>query len=171
MPMSVDMVEDQSRRAKGGELGGHLPRDLPASLRSDREPERHADDVVPQCALCIDQFGELRRRQVRSPVHQDEVEADAQARHPPGQANRMPGSRPGYHEACGAEDACAMRELDRLVHLLGEAEIVGRQNQPVQCRAPRRWRNITNGISFTLLIRGTGRSRDPTKADMSAPAK
>ena len=50
----------------------------------------------------------------------------------PGKANRMPGSRPGYHEACGAQDAFTMRELDRLVHLLGEAEIVGRQNQPVQ---------------------------------------
>jgi hypothetical protein len=44
----------------------------------------------------------------------------------------MPSSRPGHHQACCAQDAFTMRELDRLVHLLGKAEIVGGQNQPVQ---------------------------------------
>ena len=133
MPVSVDMVEDQSGLAKGGELRGHFPRHLPASPRPEHEPKRHADEVVRQPALRIDQSGQLRRRQGRSSIHQDEVQADAQARHAPGKANRMPGSRPGYHEAGGAEHTLAMGELDRLVHLLGQAEIVGGQNQPIQC--------------------------------------
>jgi hypothetical protein len=133
MPVSVDMIQGQSGIAKGGELRGHFPRDLKANPRLENELERYADEVVPQGALNIDQFGQLCRRQCRSSVYQDEVQADAEVWHPSGEANRMPSRRPGYHEASGAQDALTMRELDRLVHLLREAEIVGGQNQPVQC--------------------------------------
>src|SRR5262249_35227110 len=82
----------------------------------------------------VDQSRQLGRRQGWRSVHQDEVEPDAEARHPAREPQRLSSGRPCNHETRGAENTVAMRELDRLVYFLREAEIVSGENQAVQRR-------------------------------------
>jgi hypothetical protein len=61
------------------------------------------------------------------------MQPDLKARQPARQLNRSRRRRRSDHQARRGEDAFDMRALDRLVDLVGEAEIVGRENQIFQC--------------------------------------
>jgi hypothetical protein len=51
------------------------------------------------------------------------------------------------HQARGGQNAFDMRALDRLIDLVGETEVVGRDDQifqcAVSCRSRKKWKNST----------------------------
>ena len=86
------------------------------------------------------------------------MQAGAKLRQPPGAAHSVGRRRPRHHQACRGQNAVAMRDLDGLVDLKGEAEIVGRDDQTPQSAASRRsfrnWKNSTPSRSRRFIICG-----------------
>src|ERR1700728_1428138 len=68
------------------------------------------------------------------------MQPDSEPRQATGQLHSLGRCRLSDHQACGSEDAFDMRALDRLVDLVGETEVVGRDDQIFQCAVSRRSR-------------------------------
>jgi len=68
------------------------------------------------------------------------MQADPQPRQPPRTRDRVPGGGACHHQACGGEDAALMRDLDGVVDLGREPEIVGGDDELLQCAGSPRWR-------------------------------
>ena len=121
-------------------------------------------DPVPTAGggLCCNTFWAQAGR-----FDQREMQSDAQARHPAGAGHGVRCGWGGYHEARRREDALAVGTLNRLVDLEGEAEIVGRHDEPLifslchalsEDAAPRRslrnWKNSTPSRSLRFIMSG-----------------
>jgi hypothetical protein len=61
------------------------------------------------------------------------VQADAERRQTARTLNGVGGRCAVYHQACRRQDAARMRELDRRVDLWRDAEIIGGDDQRLQC--------------------------------------
>ena len=154
-----DVVELETRRAEGVELSANLRPHLPAHMgkkKHRRAGERH---IRAKPAACIDQIRDRRPRQHRLGLDQRQMQPDRKPRQPARQLNRSGHRRRSDHQARRGEDAFDVRALNGLIDLVGEAEIVRRDDQIFQCAvscrsrkkrknsAPsRRRRFITSGL-------------------------
>ena len=86
------------------------------------------------------------------------MQPDAQARHAPRARHCVGRGGRADHQAGGAQNAVPMGLLDGLVHFGREAEIIGRDDQPLQTIASSRWRrnwkNSTPSRSRRFIISG-----------------
>jgi hypothetical protein len=93
--------------------------------------------------LRVDQIRNASRRQHRRAIDEHEVQTDAKRRQTARASDRIASRRAAHHQACRREDAVRVRELDAFVDLRCQAEIIGRDDQPLvvpQCAASRRSR-------------------------------
>src|SRR5258706_5066215 len=85
------------------------------------------------------------------------MQADAQRGHPAGSRNRVARRRRADHQACSRKNAAEMRRFHRVVDFLGGAEIVSRDDQPLQAasfRVLRKWKNSTPSRRRRFIISG-----------------
>src|SRR5215470_15196789 len=68
------------------------------------------------------------------------MQADAQPCQTPGACDRVVRGGASDHEACSGQNAVLMRRLDSLVDLAREPEIVGGDDEMLQCAGSPRWR-------------------------------
>ncbi len=167
----VGVVERQAGRGEGRELGADLGRELPADARPEEVAQAQAELVGreparPRPTRC----GDFAGRQHGRAFDDDEMQADAQARHRAGAAHRVGGGGAGDHQAGWREHAVAVGALDRLVDRLRQAEIVGGEDDaiagpplPVDGRSARRqaarrsrrnWKNSTPSRRRRFIICG-----------------
>ena len=119
-----------------GEAGRRESRELRADFRGELRPDARAEEVIqPQPDLVggkpasvIDEIRNARSRQHGRTLDDHEMQADAQGWQRAGAAHRILSGRPRHHQARGGQHALAMRALHPLVDRLGEAEIVGGQD-------------------------------------------
>ncbi len=91
------------------------------------------DSVPSRATRILDLVG----RQNGFALDQNKMQAEAEVGHAAGERQRVFGRRTGDHQIGGAEDAFAVRRLDGVIHLFGEAKVVGGDDQPIQRSAPR----------------------------------
>ncbi len=115
----------------------------------------------------VHQSRDRRGGQHGSTLNEDEMQAHAQAREPPGSAHRVTHRGTCDHQAGGGEDSVAVRAFNGLVDGLGKAEIVGGDNgaagHAALLRSRRKWKNSTPSRSRRFIICGL-RTISPTIA-------
>ena len=98
-------------------------------------------------------------------VAEHEMQTDAQRRQAARTRHGVGGRSAAHHQARGGQDAARMRELDGFVHLGRQAEIVGRDDQRLQCavsrRSRRNWKNSIPSRNRRRIISGL-RTISPT---------
>ena len=130
--VSIDVVECKA----GCMVGAKLRFDLRQQLRANRRPHTYVEPeprhVRAQTPGCVDEIGQLFRRQRRRALDQDNVQADAQHRKAARKLNRVRSRGTGDHQACRREDSVLMRQLDGSVDFGREPEIVSRDDKVFQ---------------------------------------
>ena len=127
------MVERQSRRPVGLELGGNFRLDLPPQRGTEGNLRAVAGEVVAEASVAVEQLGNLRAVRDRIAIDEDEVQPDAERRQGPRARHRIGRRRSADHEARRTQDTAPVRRLDGGVYRLAEPEIVCCDDQPVQC--------------------------------------
>ena len=148
MLVGIDVIERQARRRESLKLGFDLPRQLPAHLRQEEYGRAGAHHIGAKKAVGVDQIGNGGGRQRGPSFHQHQMQADAQAGHRLGAADRVGRCRSRHHQARGSEDTFLVGAFDRVVDLECGAEIVRGDNQLFQetimsSRVCRNWKNST----------------------------
>ncbi len=135
VPVTVDVIEGQARFAPGLELGAHLAAGLLAAGAG--QGDAHAGEERPcrQVPIAVDQGGDLARWGGARGVEQGQVQTDTQGRHGLGAADGVGGAQARHHQAGAGEDALAVALLDRFIDFVGEAEVVGGDDQAAISRA------------------------------------
>jgi hypothetical protein len=140
MLVSVDVVKRQSCGAEGLELGADLRQHLSSHTRQKKYRGACSRHIRPEPPAPIDQIRYRVSRQDGPSVYQREMEPYRQPREP---ARHLDGSgrrRPCDHQAGRGEQAFVMRDFNGPVDLVGEAEIIRRDNKIFQCAISRRSR-------------------------------
>jgi hypothetical protein len=132
MLVRIDMVERQSARAIGFELGLDFRGDLPPHRCTQKDVHRESDHVAAEVPAPVDEVRQLLRRQRRPALDQHEMQADVQSRQSPRAGDGVLRRGTGDHQAGSGEDAALMRDFDRFIHLAGKAEVVGRDDDTLQ---------------------------------------
>ena len=153
-----DMIELEAGRAERLELSADFRPHLPAHMgqkKHGRAGERH---IRPKPAATVHEIRDRRRRQHRIGVDQRQMQPDSKPRqatrelHGPGRRRRS------NHQARCGENTFNMRALDRLVDLVGETEIIGRDDQifqcAVSCRSRKKRKNSTPSRSRRFMTSG-----------------
>ena len=142
-----DVIELEARRAERLELGAHFRPHLPVDMGQEKHRRAGARHICPQPPARVDEIGHGRGRKHRLRVGERKMEPDGELRQAPRDFDSPSRRRRAHHQARGSENALEMRALDRLVDLVGEAEVVGRDNQifqcAVSCRSRRKRKNST----------------------------
>ena len=136
----VDVVERQTGRLEGTKLRLDFRRQLPAHARAQEHAHARARDVAAQAPPGVDQVRYALRRQQRRAIDEYQVQADVERRQAARARHRVGCCRSRHHQACRRQDALRVRELDAFVDLHRQAEIVGRDDERLQCAASRRSR-------------------------------
>ena len=129
MLVRVDVIERQARGLEGAELGPDLALELRACARQQEVAHAVEEQPVAKAAVRVHQRRNVCRRQQRRAIGQHQVQPHAQPRQLARAPHRVRGGRGAHHEACRLQGTGAARVLDRLVHGLVQAEIIGGQNQ------------------------------------------
>ena len=140
MPVSVHVIELKPGRAEGLELGADLRQHLPAD--SGQEEYRRADPrhVGPQSSMSVDKVGCGGGRQNGQRVDKGEMQSDREPGQPARCFDGARRRRRSDHQARSCEHAFDVGDLDRAVHFVGEAKIVGGEDQISHCAVARRSR-------------------------------
>jgi hypothetical protein len=158
MLVGIDVIERDPAGAKRFELRLDLGADLAPHRAPCRDGEAESRHVGAKASPRIDKIGHTLGRQFRQAFDQHDMQADAQSRQPPGARDRVLRGGTCDHEACGGEDAVLMRRLDGLIDLGSEPEIVGGDDELLQCAGSPRWRrkrkNSTPSRSRRFIISG-----------------
>ena len=125
MLMRVRVGEGQAGGGEGGELCADLGGELATDARARSVVDAEAELARRELPLCVDEAGDLGRRQHGSAFDHDEMEPDAQVGHGARAAYSIGSRGARHHQTGGVQDARTVRAFDRLVDGLGKAEIVG----------------------------------------------
>ena len=140
MPVCVHVIELKPGRAEGLELGADLRQHLPADSGQERYRRADPRHVGPQSSMSVDKVRCGGGRQNGQRIDKGEMQSDRE----PGQAARhFHGARRrrrSDHQARSREHAFDVGDLDRAVHFVGEAKIVGGDDQIFHCAVARRSR-------------------------------
>ena len=180
MVVRIDVIE----RETGGAIGRELGLDLGADLPTHRAPEEDVDPgpyhVRAQRSGTVHQIRNTLAGQGWCTVDQHQMQSDAQPRHAVRACHGVGGGGRTDHQAGRGQDAVSMRLLDRLVDLGRQPEIVGGDDQRLQCaisrRSRRNWKNSTPSRRRRFIICGL-RTISPTieailpRAEVEAPVE
>ena len=158
MLVRVDVIELETRRAECLELGTDLRPHLPLHMGQKEHRRAGASHIRAKAPARVDEVRHGGSRQNRPRVGQREVQPDSEpwqaARHLHSAGRR----RRSDHQARRGEDSFDMRALDRLVDFVGEAEVVGGDDQvfqcAVSCRSRRKRKNSTPSRSRRFITSG-----------------
>jgi hypothetical protein len=142
-----DVVERETCRSEGLELSSHFRPHLSLHMRQEEHLGAETRHVRPKSAARIDEIGQVSRRQDRRSVDQRQMQSDRKLRQTPGHLDG-PGRRwSADHQARRCQYPVNVSALDGLVDCVGEAEVVGRDDQifqcAVSCRSRRNRKNST----------------------------
>jgi hypothetical protein len=133
MMVGIDVVERQTGCPKGRELRLDFRRKLRSHLGAQDDVKPEPEHIRAQLAPCIDKVRYSLPRQHRPAIDEHEVQADAKRRQTARTFDGVVDRRTAYHQACRRQDSARMRKLDRCVDLWRDAEIIGRDDQRLQC--------------------------------------
>ena len=136
----IDMVERQTGRLEGFELCLDFRGELPARAGSDEDVDARPHQIASQSPMAVDEIRDAFGRQHRPSVDEHQVQPNTKRRQTTRACQRVVDSSASHHQACRREDARCVRELDAFVDLRRQAEIVGRDDQRLQCATSRRSR-------------------------------
>lgn len=112
----------------------------------------------PEPAGCIDEIGNAIGRQHGRALDEDEMQAYAQIMQSPRARDRIRRCGSADHQTRRAQYALAMCGFDRFVDFVRQTKIVGRDDQLLQCMAPRRsrrnWKNSIPSRSRRFIMSG-----------------
>ena len=131
--VGIDVVQRQTGCPKGRELRVDFRRKLPAHLGAQDDVKPQHELVRAQLTPCVDKVRYPLPRQHRPAIDEHEVQADPERRQTARTFNGVVDRRAVYHQACRRQDAARMCELDRRVDLWRDAEIIGCDDQRLQC--------------------------------------
>ena len=114
--------------------------ELPARVGSDEDVDARPHQIASQSPLAVDEIRDVFGRQHRPSVDEHQVQPNTKRRQTTRTCQRVVDSSAAHHQACRGEDARCVRELDAFVDLRRQAEIVGRDDQRLQCATSRRSR-------------------------------
>jgi hypothetical protein len=158
MLMGGHMIELETGGAEGLELGADLRSHLPAHTGQEKHRDARERHIRSKAAATVHQIRDRRRRQNRLSVNQRQMQADGKRRQATRQLHSLSRRRRSDHQACGSEDAFDMRALNGLVDFVGEAEVVGRDDQifqcAVSCRSRKKRKNSTPSRSRRFMTSG-----------------
>jgi hypothetical protein len=155
--MRIDVIERQSGRRERSELRLDFGGELPARRGPEKEGSSGRCEVPVQVTVGVDEVGDRSRRQQRMAVDEHEMQPDAQRRKAARPRDCICCRGAAHHEACRGEDALCMRELDGRVDFGCDAEIVGRDDEALQCaarRSRRKWKNSIPSRRRRFIICG-----------------
>lgn len=132
--VGVDMVEREPGAAEQIELCGDFAAELAARVAIRHQFECQPDHVAPEAAILVGKLRDLVGAKGTPPFDQNQMEAEAQPRHRSGPPHGISGGGSRDHEAGGGQNARSVSLLDRLIDLRREAEIIRRDDEPVQRR-------------------------------------
>jgi hypothetical protein len=137
MPVCVHVIELKPGRAEGLELSADLRQHLPAD--TGQEGYRRADPrhVGPQSSVSVDKVGCGGGRQNGKRVDKGEMQSDREPGQPARCFDGARRCRRSDHQARSGEHAFDVGDLDRPVHFVGEAKIVGGDDQIFHCAVAR----------------------------------
>jgi len=138
--VGIDVVQRQTGRSIRPELRLDFRCKLPAHARPEEYGDARTHEVAAQSPLRVDQIRYAFRWQDWWAIDEHEVQTNAKRRQTKRAGDRVAGRRTAYHQACRRQDALRVRELDAFIDLRCQAEIVGRDDQRLQCAASRRSR-------------------------------
>jgi hypothetical protein len=133
MMVGIDVVERQTGCPKGRELRLDFRRKLRSHLGAQDDVKPEPEHVRAQLTPCVDKVRYSLPRQHRPAIDEHEVQADPERRQTARTFNGVVDRCAVYHQACRRQDAARMCELDRRVDLWRDAEIIGRDDQRLQC--------------------------------------
>ena len=158
VPVPIDVIERQSGRAIGLELRGDFLRHLPLHRRIESQLCAVKRKIAAETAVAVDQTRNFATVAHRLAVGQHDVKPDPKARQRPRPRHRIRGRRSADHEARRAQNTAPVRCFDSGVDRLTETEIVGRDDQSIQCASSRRPRrnekNSTPSRNRRIIICG-----------------
>ena len=172
MLVSIDVVERETGRQECFELRRDFGFDLTA--HPGKREYGHARDqhVSPKAAIRTDEIRHGRGWRHWPALDQDEVQSDLERREPARPRNGIVRGVAAHHQARGGQNAFPVCRLDRFVDLKCEAEIVGRDDEALQCatlrRSRRKWKNSTPSRSRRLSICGLASISPAIAAILSA---
>ncbi len=140
MLVSVDVIKPQTCRAEGLELGADLRQHLPAHMGQKKHRGAGPRHIRAKAPMSIDQIRYARSRQNRLRVDQRQMQPNRKSRQSARQLDGGASRRRTDHQTRRREHHFNMRALDGLINLVGEAEIIGRDNKIFQCAISRRSR-------------------------------
>jgi hypothetical protein len=136
----VDVVERQTGRAKGFELGADFAGELLPDGGPQRDAKRSAAETAVEFAVGAHETPARLGRE-RAPVDENEMQADGESRQTPRPGRGIGrGGRPD-HQARRRQNAAAMGLFDGLVDGGVAAEIIRADDQMLQLAISRRRRN------------------------------
>ncbi len=158
MLVRVDVIKRQASRAEGLELGADLRPHLPAHVGQTKHRGAGERHIRPEPPESIDEVRDGRGRQNRRCVDQRQMQADRKPRQPARQFDGRSRCWRSDHQARRGQDAFDMGALDGAVDLVGEAEIIRRDDQIFQCaisrRSRRKRKNSTPSRRRRFIISG-----------------
>ena len=139
MPVRVDVIERQSGRAVGLELGGDFVDHLGRCREGPRDLRAVAGKIVPQPAGAIEKPRDHPRAVTHGiAVHQHDMQPDPETRHGARPADRIGRRGRADHETRGSKNAATVCGFDCGVDGCAQPKIVRGNDQTVQCAGSRR---------------------------------
>jgi hypothetical protein len=127
----IGVVQRQPGGGEGGELRADLGGELPADVRAEEVVDAQAKLVGRKLSAGIHEVGKLGCRQHGGALDHHQMQPHAQVRQGSRPAHGVGRRRGADHQAGAGQSALAMGELHRFVDRLGQAEIVGREDDPL----------------------------------------
>ena len=158
MMVRIDVIERQAGRGESIELRRDFRRELFAHFRAQEDLRAERRHVTAQPSIAVDEVREVRGRKRGTSVDEREVQPDSQRREAARALDRVGDRRPAHHQARSAQNPPGVGKLDGAIDLRRQAEVVGGDDQRLQCalccRSRRNWKNSTPSRSRRFIICG-----------------
>ena len=158
MMVRIDVIERQAGRGESIELRRDFRRELFAHFRAQEDLRAERRHVPAQPSLVVDEIRDGSAGKCRPSIDEREVQPDTQRRKAAGALDRIGDGGPAHHQTGGAQDAAGVRYFDGAIDFGRQAEVVGGDDQRLQCalcrRSRRNWKNSTPSRSRRFIISG-----------------
>jgi hypothetical protein len=153
-----DVIERETCRAEGLELGADLRPHFACGHGQKEHRRAGARHIRQKAPAPVNQIRNRRGRQHGLAVNQRQMQPDVKPRQLARQLDSRRRRRRSHHQARRCQDSFDMRALNGLVDLVGEAEIIRRDDQifqcAVSCRSRKKRKNSTPSRTRRFITSG-----------------